>query len=75
VEARSAALVVLGTVPWLVLAGLIEGFVSRTGTGWVPATIIGIVVGGGFWFMVWKFGRSPTEPSPGQSRARAFALK
>lgn len=75
VEARSAALVVLGTVPWLVLAGLIEGFVSRTGTGWVPATIIGIVVGGGFWFMVWKFGRAPTEPSPGQSRARALALK
>lgn len=56
VEARSAALVALGTVPWLVLAGFMEGFISRTGTTWVPALIIGIIVGGGFWFLVWFLG-------------------
>ncbi len=52
-EARSAALIALGTIPWLVLAGVIEGFVSRTGTPWGPALAIGVVVGGGFWFLVW----------------------
>jgi len=53
VEARSAALVAIGTIPWLVLAGFMEGFISRTGTTWVPALIIGVIVGGGFWFLVW----------------------
>lgn len=56
VEARSSALVALGTVPWLVLAGFMEGFISRTGTTWVPALIIGVVVGGGYWFLVWFLG-------------------
>ncbi|MDH4116784.1 MAG: stage II sporulation protein M [Acidimicrobiia bacterium] len=58
-EARSAALVAIGTVPWLVVAGLIEGFVSRTGTTWVPAVIIGVVIGGGFWWLVWFLGVRP----------------
>jgi uncharacterized membrane protein SpoIIM required for sporulation len=54
VEARSAALIVMGTIPWLVLAGVVEGFVSRTGTTWIPATVIGILIGGFFWVMVWR---------------------
>ena len=58
-EARSAALIVLGTVPWLVLAGLVEGFVSRTGTTWLPATVIGVLIGAVFWGAVWKLGRAP----------------
>jgi uncharacterized membrane protein SpoIIM required for sporulation len=53
-EARATALIFLGTAPWLVLAGVIEGFVSRTGTGWVPSLAIGLVIGGGFWWMVWR---------------------
>jgi uncharacterized membrane protein SpoIIM required for sporulation len=61
-EARSAALVALGTVPFLVLAGVLEGFVSRTGTGWVPSLVIGVVVGGGFWALVWRLGRTPAAP-------------
>ena len=55
-EARSAALVALGTVPWLVLAGFMEGFLSRTGITWIPTLVIGIIVGGGFWFLVWFLG-------------------
>lgn len=61
-EARSAALVAIGTVPWLVLAGFMEGFLSRTGIGWVPTLTIGIVVGGGFWFLVWLLGGRRLEP-------------
>jgi uncharacterized membrane protein SpoIIM required for sporulation len=55
-EARSAALVALGTVPWLILAGFMEGFLSRTGITWIPTLVIGILVGGGFWFLVWFLG-------------------
>lgn len=55
-EARSVALVALGTLPWLVLAGFMEGFLSRTGLTWIPTLIIGIVVGGGFWLLVWFLG-------------------
>lgn len=60
-EARSAALVALGTAPWLVLAGIIEGFVSRTGTGWVASAVIGVLIGGGFWAMVWWKGGDVTD--------------
>lgn len=69
-EARSAALVALGTAPWLVLAGLIEGFVSRTGTGWVASAVIGMLIGAGFWVMVWILGRDRRHPA----QSRAFAL-
>jgi uncharacterized membrane protein SpoIIM required for sporulation len=74
-EARAAALVALGTAPWLILAGLIEGFVSRTGTGWAPSLAIGIVIGGGFWFMVWRFGRVPDDDRVDQRRALALARR
>jgi uncharacterized membrane protein SpoIIM required for sporulation len=64
-EAKSAGLIALGTVPWLVVAGLLEGFVSRTGTGWVPSLVIGLVIGGVFWWMVWRnrpgLGAAPTH--------------
>jgi hypothetical protein len=62
VEARGAVLVAIGTVPWLVLAGFMEGFISRTGTTWIPALVIGVIVGGGYWFLVWYLGvRRPHE--------------
>jgi uncharacterized membrane protein SpoIIM required for sporulation len=62
-EAKAAVLVTVGTIPWLVLAGLVEGFVSRTGTTWLPATTIGLVIGGGFWAMVWLLGSRRTVPA------------
>ena len=48
-EAGPAAMLALGTAPFLILAGFIEGFVSRTGTTALPATIIGFLIGGAFW--------------------------
>ena len=50
-EAGPAALLAIGTAPFLIVAGFIEGFVSRTGTTAGPATIIGFTIGGGFWLL------------------------
>ena len=54
-EARSAAMIAVGTTPWLVVAGLLEGFGSRTGLDAPAATAIGLIFGGGFWtLVVWR---------------------
>lgn len=66
-EALTAAKIAVGTLPWLVVAGLLEGFASRTGRGPVFGTIVGLAVGGTFWGLVWWRGRGPrarsTEPA------------
>ncbi len=59
-EARASVQIALGTSAWLVLAGFIEGFGSRTGIGWIPTTIFGLLVGGLFWSLVVVRGRSRT---------------
>ena len=51
-EARAAIVIVLGTVPWVILAGLIEGFVTRAGFGLVPGIVLGVGVGAVFWGLV-----------------------
>jgi len=61
-ESRRAVGLVAGTMPWLVLAGLIEGIVSRRGLGAVPCAVIGFVSGALYWgLIVWR-GRS-SEPA------------
>jgi uncharacterized membrane protein SpoIIM required for sporulation len=66
-DARSAVLMVLGTAPWLVVAGLTEGFVTPRDLP-VPAAL---AVGGAlallFWSLVLTRGR--------HRRARAFARR
>ena len=55
--ARSVG-IVLGTMPWLVLAGLVEGFV----TGSVLAAVVlplGIALGALYWGLVFTLGRAP----------------
>lgn len=53
-EARRAVEIVLGTMPWLVLAGLVEGFVSVS-TSVTVAAAIGLVLGAIFWtLMIWR---------------------
>ena len=44
-EARPAISIVLGTIPWVILAGIIEGFVTRAGFGLVPGIVLGVGVG------------------------------
>ncbi len=73
-EAREAVLLVLGTMPWLVVAGIIEAFISRRGISATPMAAVGIVVGGLFWALVVLQGRAPAPPA-GQSRARSLARR
>lgn len=56
-EARTSIAIIVGTVPWLVLAGLIEGFVTRAGFGLVPGIALGVGVGALFWALVVVRGR------------------
>jgi uncharacterized membrane protein SpoIIM required for sporulation len=51
-QARSAVLVVLGTMPWLVLAGLVEGFLTPAGTGTGVVTTVGFALGIVYWMLV-----------------------
>ena len=63
-EARAAVAIVLGTVPWLILAGFIEGFVTRAGFGLIPGIVLGVGVGALYWTLVIVRGR----PEPGGDR-------
>jgi len=56
-EARSAITIILGTIPWVILAGLIEGFVTRAGIGLVPGIVLGVGVGALYWGLVLVRGR------------------
>lgn len=72
-EAMVVVTVAVGTVPWLVLAGLVEGYVSRTGTTWGPSLAIGVLLGVPFWVMVWR--HRPTVGIEDQSRAVLLARR
>jgi len=68
-EARAAVEIVLGTMPWLVLAGLIEGFVSPDQPPLAVAAAIGVAAAGPFWALV--IFRGP----PDHARPRALARR
>jgi len=88
-EARPAVSIVLGTIPWVILAGIIEGFVTRAGVGLVPGIVVGVGVGAAYWSLVVIRGRPRmTSANAGRvaeaervprtrlySRARAFARR
>jgi uncharacterized membrane protein SpoIIM required for sporulation len=71
-EARPAMELVLGTMPWLVLAGIVEGFVTGSTGGLGGGLVVGIGLGVVFWALVAWRGRG--EPAA-QSRARALAWR
>ena len=60
-EARVAVEIVLGTAPWLVVAGLVEGFITPRGLGLAPVITIGVTLGAIYWGLVLWRGR-PTRP-------------
>lgn len=65
-EARPALAVVLGTAPWLVVAGLVEGFVTPKGIGLAGALAVGFALAAVYWTLVAVLGRrarSVREPS------------
>jgi uncharacterized membrane protein SpoIIM required for sporulation len=57
-EARRAVEIVLGTAPWLVLAGVVEAFVTPAGLGWRPVVTVGAALGALYWALVWWRGRA-----------------
>ena len=57
-EAPRAVLLVLATAPWLVLAGLVEGFVTPHHLALVPALAVGIGLAAPYWLCVAFLGRT-----------------
>ena len=57
-EAVPALALVLGTAPWLVVAGIVEGFVTGSGTGLVGALAVGFALGAVYWTLVVVLGRA-----------------
>ncbi len=51
-ESKQAVMLALGTAPWLVVAGFLEGYIGRTGFGPGVTTAVGIVTGVIFWGLV-----------------------
>jgi uncharacterized membrane protein SpoIIM required for sporulation len=62
-EARVAVEIVLGTAPWLVLAGLVEGFITPRGLGFGPVIVIGASLGAVYWALVLWRGRPARDDS------------
>jgi uncharacterized membrane protein SpoIIM required for sporulation len=58
-EARLAVAIVLGTAPWLVLAGLVEGFVTPADIGPAPALAVGLGLAALYWGLALWRGRAP----------------
>jgi uncharacterized membrane protein SpoIIM required for sporulation len=59
-EGRAAVEMILGTAPWLVLAGLIEGFITPQGLGLEAMLFVGFLVGGIYWALAfWRGRREP----------------
>jgi uncharacterized membrane protein SpoIIM required for sporulation len=60
-EARAAIEMILGTAPWLVLAGLVEGFLTPAGAGLATAVAAGVSLGAIYWGLVLWRGGPPVE--------------
>jgi uncharacterized membrane protein SpoIIM required for sporulation len=74
-EGRASVQIVLGTMPWLVVAGLTEGFVTPSGLGLIPVIVIGSGLAAIYWALVWRLGVRGREavtpalaPSPAGTR-------
>jgi uncharacterized membrane protein SpoIIM required for sporulation len=59
-QARPAMAIVLGTAPWLVVAGLVEGYVSPAGWGGAGPYVVGLALGALFWSLIALRGRRAT---------------
>ena len=64
-EARRSVALVLGTAPWLVVAGVIEGFRAELAeAGLAAGAIVGFGFGALYWLLVFTLGRARAEPEP-----------
>ena len=62
--ARRGAEIVLGTMPWFVLAGLVEGFVTPTNLPLGGAITVGLLVAAPYWTLVFWRGRPERRREP-----------
>lgn len=72
--ARPTILVVLGTMPFLVLCGVVEGFVSPAGWSALAVTLLGVGIGGGYWALV-RWRGAPGAPSAAAADVPADASR
>lgn len=78
-QARPAVAMIIGTAPWLVLAGLIEGFVTPHALPLPAALTVGLVLGGAYWSLIFVRGfrggraASPRDMRQGSARQAAQA--
>jgi len=56
-QARPAVMLLLGTAPFLVVAGLTEGFVTPRGLPLAGALAVGLALGGAYWLLAVTRGR------------------
>jgi uncharacterized membrane protein SpoIIM required for sporulation len=74
--ARPTVLVVVGTAPFLVVCGIVEGFVSPAGWSALAVTVLGLGLGGAYWALVAIRGRTGPRgatTSAGSAAARPAA--
>ena len=64
-EARAAVEIVLGTAVWLVVAGLVEGFLTPAGKGLTVVLIVGLGLGTLYWGLVLWRGAPERAPATG----------
>jgi uncharacterized membrane protein SpoIIM required for sporulation len=62
--ARPTVEIVLGTMPWFVLAGLVEGFVTGAVGGLAFALGVGVPLAGAYWALVRWRGAPTGAPAP-----------
>lgn len=74
-EARAAIAIVLGTAPWLIVAALVEGFVTPQQLPLPAALAVGFGLGAVYWWLVLWRGRRPVQQPIAQTRARALAVR
>jgi uncharacterized membrane protein SpoIIM required for sporulation len=61
-EARRSVAIVLGTIPWLVVAGLTEGFITGSGIPLTAVLVVGVGLGLAYWTLVLWRGLSTRGP-------------
>ena len=62
-EARRSVALVLGTMPWLVIAGLTEGFITGSGISLAAVLAVGLGLGSSYWTLVlWRGSRARGGP-------------
>ena len=68
-EAHDTVAIVIGTAPWLVVAGIVEGFITPGGYGLAMVLSVGVALGLLYWLLVWFLGAPEATSEPVASPA------